>query len=83
MGGACSAHGRDKECLKILVGKPEEKRLLRRSRHRWEDNIKVVLRETVEECGLESSGSGQGPVAGSCEHSNEPLGSIKCGECLE
>jgi hypothetical protein len=24
--------------------------------------------------GLDSSGSGQGPVAGSCEHGNEPSG---------
>jgi hypothetical protein len=29
---------------------------------------------------LDSSGSTQGPVAGSCEHGNEPSGSIKCGE---
>jgi hypothetical protein len=28
-------------------------------------------------CGLESSGSGEVPVADSCEHNNEPLGSIK------
>jgi hypothetical protein len=28
-----------------------------------------------EVCGLDSSGSG--PVMGSCEHGNEPLGSIK------
>jgi hypothetical protein len=25
---------------------------------------------------LDSSGSGQGPVAGSCEHGNEPSGSM-------
>jgi hypothetical protein len=30
---------------KILVGRPEEKRPLRRPRRRWEDNIKVNLRE--------------------------------------
>jgi hypothetical protein len=30
---------------KILVGKPEGKRPLRRPRHRWEDNIKMDLRE--------------------------------------
>jgi len=30
--------------------------------------------------GLDSSGSGQGPVAGSYGHSNERLGSIKYGE---
>jgi hypothetical protein len=29
----------------ILVGKPEGKRPLGRPRHRWEDNIKMDLRE--------------------------------------
>jgi len=29
----------------VLVGKPEEKRLLGRPRHRWEDNIKMDLQE--------------------------------------
>jgi hypothetical protein len=27
--------------------------------------------------GTDSTGSGQGPVAGFCEHDNEPSGSIK------
>jgi hypothetical protein len=31
---------------KILVGKSERKRPFERPRHRWEDNIKVDLRET-------------------------------------
>jgi hypothetical protein len=31
-------------------------------------------------CGRDSPGSDQGPVAGSCEHSNEPYGPIKGGE---
>jgi hypothetical protein len=30
---------------KMLVGKPEGKRLLERPRHRWEDNIRMDLRE--------------------------------------
>jgi hypothetical protein len=30
---------------KISVGKPEGKRPLGRSRHRWEDNIKMDLKE--------------------------------------
>ena len=30
---------------RILVGKPEEKRPLRRPRRRWEDNIKMNLQE--------------------------------------
>ena len=29
----------------VLVGKTEGKRLLGRPRHRWEDNIKMVLQE--------------------------------------
>jgi hypothetical protein len=33
-------------------------------------------------CGLNSSGSGQGPVAGSCEHGNEPSGSVRGGETV-
>jgi hypothetical protein len=31
---------------RVLVGRPEGKRLLGRSRRRWEDNIKMNLRET-------------------------------------
>jgi hypothetical protein len=34
-------------------------------------------------CGLDSSDSVQGPVAGSCEHGNDPSGSIKDGVFLE
>ena len=30
---------------RVLVGKPEGKRLLGRPRHRWEDNIKMALQE--------------------------------------
>jgi hypothetical protein len=30
----------------ILIRKPEGKRPLRSNRHRWEDNIKVILKET-------------------------------------
>jgi hypothetical protein len=30
---------------RVLVGKPEGKRPLERSRHRWEDNIKADLQE--------------------------------------
>jgi hypothetical protein len=37
----------------------------------------------VARCGLDSSDSGQGPVAGSCEHGNEPSGSIKGGKFLD
>jgi hypothetical protein len=37
--------GEDKEVHRLLVGKPEEKRLLGRPRRRWEDNIKMDLQE--------------------------------------
>jgi hypothetical protein len=30
---------------RVLVGKPEGRRLLGRLRHRWEDNIKIDLQE--------------------------------------
>jgi hypothetical protein len=33
-------------------------------------------------CGLDASGLGQVSVAVSCEHDNEPSGTIKCGELL-
>jgi hypothetical protein len=34
-----------KNTYSVLVGKPEEKRLLRRPRRRWVDNIKMDLKE--------------------------------------
>jgi hypothetical protein len=45
MGGACSAYGEERGVYRVLVGKPEEKRPLRRPRLRWEDNIRMDLRE--------------------------------------
>ena len=36
---------------KVLVGKPEGKRLLGRPRLRWEDNIKMDLQEVGRGCG--------------------------------
>jgi len=37
--------GEMRNTYKIFVGKPEEKRPCTRSRHRWEDNIRMDLRE--------------------------------------
>jgi hypothetical protein len=42
------------------VGKPEGRRPLGRPRRRWEDNIKMDLREVGWGHRLNSSGSGQG-----------------------
>ena len=36
---------------KVLVGKPEGKRPLRRPRRTWEDNIKMNLQEVGKGCG--------------------------------
>jgi hypothetical protein len=35
--------GKDRGVHRVLVGKPEGKRSLRRPRRRWEDNIKMDL----------------------------------------
>jgi hypothetical protein len=37
----------------------------------------------VENCGLDACDFGQRPVSGSCDHGNEPSGSIKGGEFLD
>jgi hypothetical protein len=43
MGRACNANGEKRNTYRISVGKPEEKRQLGRSRHRWKDNIVTDL----------------------------------------
>jgi hypothetical protein len=45
MGGACGSHGEVRGAYNILIGRPEGRRPLGRRRHRWEDNIKMDLRE--------------------------------------
>jgi hypothetical protein len=37
--------GEKRNAYRVLVGEPEEKRLLGRPRHRWEDNITIDLTE--------------------------------------
>ena len=46
---ACMGQGRGVH--RVLVRKPEGKRLLGRPRHRWEDNIKMDLQEVGGGCG--------------------------------
>jgi len=45
MGGACSMYGERRGVYRVLVGKPEGKRPLRKPRRRWEDNINMDLQE--------------------------------------
>ena len=43
--------GDGRDVHRVLVGKPEGKRPLGRPRHKWEDNIKMDLREVGRGCG--------------------------------
>jgi hypothetical protein len=43
--GHVARMGEKRNTYRILVGNPEGKRPLGRSRHRWVDNIKIDLRE--------------------------------------
>jgi hypothetical protein len=43
--GHVARMGKGRGVYRVLVGKPEGKRQLRRPRHRWEDNIKMVVQE--------------------------------------
>jgi hypothetical protein len=45
--------------------------------YRKEDNIKMGLKETGCDCGLDSCSSEQSPLTGCCEHGNKVPGFIK------
>jgi hypothetical protein len=50
---AFSTNGEKRNAYRILVGKPEGKRALGRSRSMWVNNIKMDLREEMEWYGLD------------------------------
>jgi hypothetical protein len=53
--------GDERKVYKVLVGKPEGKRPLGRPRRRWEDGVRMDVREIgLRVCGLDSTVSGQG-----------------------
>jgi hypothetical protein len=58
--GHVAPMGEKRNAYRLLVGKPEVKRPLRRPRRRWVDNIKIDLREIGLRGGgrLDWSGSG-------------------------
>jgi hypothetical protein len=64
--------GGERKVYKVLVRKTDGKRPLGRPRRRWEDEIKMDVTEIGWGGGLDSTGSGQGPVAGCCECGDEP-----------
>jgi hypothetical protein len=45
VGGTCDTHGEGRGVYRVSVESPEGKRPLGRPRRRWEDNIKMDLRE--------------------------------------
>jgi hypothetical protein len=58
--------GKERKVYRVFVGKPEGKRPLGRPRHKWEDGIRMDLRDTGRgKCGLDPVGSGIWPVADS------------------
>jgi hypothetical protein len=82
MGETCSKHGEMRNFTQNFSRKSEEKSRFRRPMRRWQDNIKMY-RKNMRCKGVDSSsGSGQTPMTGYCEHCDETSGSIKEGKFL-
>jgi hypothetical protein len=76
--------GERRGAYRALVGKPKGRRPLERPRRRWEDNIKIDLREVGwEDVDWIDLAQDRDRWRGSCVYGDEPSGSIKCGEFLE
>jgi hypothetical protein len=69
-GWTCGTQGEERKLHNVLVGKSEGRRPLGRPRRRWKDGMNWILGDWLG--GVDSTGSGKGPVAGSCESSDEP-----------
>jgi hypothetical protein len=80
---ACSTHGREDKCIQ----KYRLENLKESDQWEYPDTdgmtLKWALRRRIRGGALGSSGSGSGPMVGSCEHSNEHSGSINCVEFLD
>jgi hypothetical protein len=74
--GHVARKGEGRNVYRVLEGKPKVKRTLGRPRSRWEDGIRMDLREIGwGVCSVGSPGSGEGPVTGCCVCGDEPSGS--------
>ena len=51
--------------------------------YRWSMILKWIFKKWDGEAWIGLSGTGQGQLAGACKSNNEPLGSMKCRECLD
>ena len=79
MSRTCSStYGAIQKCTQILVGKPESKRPLGRPRRRWEDNIKMNLKEVgCDPRGWIDLAEVRDQWRAYCKGGNEPPGSLK------
>ncbi|KAJ4446880.1 hypothetical protein ANN_13580 [Periplaneta americana] len=68
--------GESINAYRVLVGRAEGKRPLGRPKRRWEDNIKIDLREVGYD-DRDWINLAQDRMAGLCEGGNEPPGSLK------
>jgi hypothetical protein len=76
VGGACGTHGRGEKSVQGFGGKPRRKETTWKIKAQVEKmGSKWILGRLAWGCGLDSTGSGQGPVAGCCECGDEPSGS--------
>jgi hypothetical protein len=80
---ACNMHLESRNSHRVLIGKPDRKTQVGRTRRMWEDNIRRNLRERrlvgMDRINLvQDSDQWQ-----TCEHRDEPSGSIKCWEFLD
>jgi hypothetical protein len=70
--GHVAGMGKRRSAYRVLVGKPEVKRLLLKPRRRWENNIEMDLQEV-----------GWGHGLALVLNKGLPSGSIKCEEFLD
>jgi hypothetical protein len=76
MGGACGTHGRGENGVQgFWWESPKERDQLEDQGVGGKMGSEWIFGRLAWGCGLDSTGSGQGPVAGCCECGDEPLGS--------
>jgi hypothetical protein len=61
-----------------VLGKPEENETTKEDLGVNVNVLKCMSKNVLGGCGLDSSGSGRGPMAGSSDKSNEPSSPLKC-----
>jgi hypothetical protein len=66
--------GKGRKVYDVFVGKPEGKRPLGRPRLDGRMGSEWILGRLAGVCGLDSTGSGQGPVSSCCESGDDPSG---------